>query len=44
VYVVVESGQRVFKKGTAAAVAGIAPCQYCSPMDTDSRTITIGGH
>jgi hypothetical protein len=25
-------------------VAGIAPCQYCSPIDTDSRTITIGGH
>jgi hypothetical protein len=44
VYVVVESGQRVFKKGSAAAVAAIAPCQYCSPMDTDSRTITIVGH
>jgi len=44
VYVVVESGQRVFKKGTAAAVAAISPCQYCGSMDTDSRTITIGGH
>ena len=44
VFVVVESGQRVFKKGTAAAVAAISPCQYCGSMDTDSRTITIGGH
>ena len=44
VFVVVESGQRVFKKGPAAAVAVISPCQYCTPMDADSRTITIDGH
>jgi hypothetical protein len=43
VYVVVQSGQRVFKKGPAVAVAAIASCpySYCSAMDTDSRTVTI---
>jgi len=41
VYVVVQSGARVFKKGTAVAVATIAACDYCGAMDTDSRAVTI---
>jgi hypothetical protein len=42
VYVVVKSGDKVFKKGTAFAVATIAQCAFCGgTMDTDSRTVTV---